>query len=226
MPRLSDASEGVPRFGDSTWVAPVSSFDGDPTSEGPRVAPRDHERRWETALRAPFRIAFLPLRLVARGLEEGVGRYGGRVMSPGPKHVAKGLSVTPALDVGGVSEIGVGPSFLWSGFPSGDSKLHLSGTWSTIDRRRIKLRERIGEQRPVGFVLRADYDYKPNLKFYGIGNETPVSCSDTFQSRRRAPMSCERSDDSTRFGYPVNSNGPSGPRTAPSNRARSSTCSC
>src|SRR5262245_8825015 len=58
-----------PRFGDSAWVAPGVPTHGDSTVAGPRVAPRDHERRWETALRAPFRVAFLPLRLLARGLE-------------------------------------------------------------------------------------------------------------------------------------------------------------
>jgi hypothetical protein len=179
-PVRARASGEVPRFGDSTWVAPNGVTEEDPSADGPRVARPDHERRWETVLRTPFRIVFLPLRFVARGAEEGVGYFGNRVMSPGPKRAAKGIKVGPELDIGGITEVGAGPSITWAGFPSGDSKLHLSGTWSTIDRRRARLSERIGDRQPIGLLLRADYDYKPNLKFYGIGNETPSSNASIF----------------------------------------------
>jgi hypothetical protein len=174
------ASGAEPRFGDSTWVAPTAVLDGDPTAEGPRVAPRDHERAWEWALRAPFRVAFLPLRFLARGTEAGVGYFGARVMTPGPKRPAAGLRVAPELDFGSVTEIGAGPGITWAGFPSGDSKLRLSASWSTTDRRRAKVREVIGNRRPIGFLLSADYDYKPDLRFYGIGNGTPSTDRSIF----------------------------------------------
>ena len=176
LPSTAGASGAVPRFGDSTWVAPTVG----PTTGQPRVARPDHERRWETVLRAPFRVVFFPLRLVARGMEAGVGSFGDRLMNPGPKSAAKGLSIAPELDISGLTEIGPGPAITWAGFPSDDSKLHLSGIWSTIDRRRVQLSGRIGDRRPVGFRLRGDYDYKPNLRFYGIGNETPSSNRSVF----------------------------------------------
>jgi surface antigen Omp85-like protein len=160
-----------PVFGDSSWVAPTAFANGD--SSGVRAeSPRpDHERLWETALRTPFRIGFFPLRLVARGMEEGVGRYGDRLMNPKPKTPAKGWAIGPAIDVDGVTEVGAGPAITWAGTPD-ESRLRLSGTWSTIDRRRVRLSGRIADRRPVGFRLRGDYDYKPNLRFYGIGNQS------------------------------------------------------
>jgi len=173
------ASAAEPRFGDSTWVAPGAP-DGDPTADGPRVARPDHERGWETALRTPFRIAFLPVRLLARGAEAGVGAIGDRVMTPKPKRPAKGLSVGTEIDVSGPTEAGLGPALSWAGFPSGDSKLRISASWSTTDRRRARLTEVIGDRRRVGFRLRADYDYKPDLRFYGIGNGTPSSDRSIF----------------------------------------------
>jgi len=161
-----------PRFGDSSWVAPNVAEIGSPLAGGSRVAPPDHERRWETALRLPFRAAFLPMRLAARGAEAAVGLYGDHFMDPGPKRTPKGLSIAPEVYASGLTEIGVGPAITWAGFPSGDSKLGLSGSWATTDRRRARLSERIADRRPVGFRLRLDYDFRPNLRFYGIGNET------------------------------------------------------
>lgn len=174
------ASGAPSRFGDSTWVAPISGIAADTSMTGTRVARPDHERRWETVLRTPFRVVFFPVRLLARGMEAGVAGFGDRVMSPGPKSMAKGLTFGPELDIGGLTEIGTGPAITWAGFPSGDSKLRLGGTWSTIDRRRVHLSERIGDGQRVGFRLRAKYDYTPNLKFYGIGNETPSSDRSIF----------------------------------------------
>jgi len=174
-------SGAEPRFGDSTWVAPTAVPEGDPTADGPRVARPDHERVWEKALRTPFRIAFLPLRAVARGAEAGVGIIGDRVMTPKPKGPAtKGLRVAPEIDVGSVTEVGGGPAITWAGFPYGDSKLRIAASWSTTDRRRARLTELIGDRKPVGFRIRADYDYRPDLRFYGIGNTTPSSDRSIF----------------------------------------------
>jgi hypothetical protein len=117
-------------------------------------------------------------------MEAGVARYGDRLMNPEPKPTATGVSVGPEIDLGGVTEVGVGPAITWAGFPLDDSKLRASGTWSTIDRRRARLTGTIAERRSVGFRLRAIYDYKPNLRFYGIGNETPSADRSIFLLER------------------------------------------
>jgi hypothetical protein len=160
-----------PRFGDSTWVAPGAPFESS-TSAGARVAAPDHARGWETALRVPFRVAFLPLRLTTRGLEAVANRYGDRL------HEAKqaprpGISVGPEFDLGGLSDIGIGPGITWVGFPVADSKLTLGGTWSTVDRRRARFSDVIHDRRTVAFRLGALYDYKPDRRYFGTGNETP-----------------------------------------------------
>jgi hypothetical protein len=161
------------RFGDSTWIAPAGSFDSDSTTDGPRVARPDHERGWETALRAPFRIAFFPLRLVGSGFEAGVGYVGPRLFEPKAKRPPKiGLALAPFITFGAANDIGVGPSITWLGFPTTGARVHLSGSWSGIDRRRVHFTESIGERRAVGFRLSADYDYRPNRRYYGIGNAT------------------------------------------------------
>ncbi len=170
----SSGARADARFGDSTWVAPASSADGDTATDGPRVAPRDHERRWETALRAPFRVVFYPLRLVGSGLEAGVGYAGPRYFDPKPKRPPKsGPTLAPGIALGALNDIGVGPAIRWVGFPTADATLRLAGSWSAIDRRRVRLSETIADRRPVGFLLDADYDYKPNRHYYGIGNDTP-----------------------------------------------------
>src|SRR5512134_1286339 len=104
----SDAHAGA-RFGDSTWVAPGVPFDSEPTTNGPRVAPPDHERGWETALRAPFRAVFYSLRLVDKGLEAGAGFVGPRVLEPKAKSPAAGPVLAPHISLDAVNDIGVGP---------------------------------------------------------------------------------------------------------------------
>ena len=49
----------------------------EPAREVARVAEPDHVRTWETVLRAPFRVVFYPVRLVARGTEQVVA-FGSR----------------------------------------------------------------------------------------------------------------------------------------------------
>ena len=163
-----------PRFGDSAWVAPALPAGGDPATDGPRVGAPDHERRWETALRAPFRLASLPLRLVAIGLEAGAGYAGPRYFDPKPNRPpARGPTLTPCISLGAVNDIGVGPAIAWAGFPVSGAALHVDGSWSAIDRRSVSFREVIGERRPVGFTLGGDYDSRPNERYYGTGNEAP-----------------------------------------------------
>jgi hypothetical protein len=161
------------RFGDSSWVAPALPADGDSTADGPRVGPPDRERGWETALRTPFRLAFLPLRLAAIGLEAGAGFVGPRYFEPKPaRPPRRGPALAPYFSLGGPNDIGVGPAVTWTG-PA--ATLRLAGAWSAIDRRRTLLRATVGERRPVGFRLRADYESKPNRRYYGVGNDTPES---------------------------------------------------
>lgn len=161
------------RFGDSAWVAPAWPVDSVAT-DAPRVALPDHERRWETALRAPFRVVFFPLRLVALGLEAGVGYLGPRLFEPKAKRPLKqAVVVAPYFTPGAVSDFGVGPAITWAGFPTASARLSLAGSWSATDRRHVRVTGSIHDLQPVGFRVRADYDYKPNRRYFGIGNGTP-----------------------------------------------------
>ena len=176
LPSLSRVSPAAaePRFGDSTWAAPNAPLrPGDPTEPGPRVAPPDHERTWETVMRAPFRLAFLPLRVVARGGEAAANRWGDKIFNPQATEPRRGLHVGPAIKVGRVNDVGIGPGITWVGFPARDATLNAHATWSSIDRRLIKISEVVGLDRPVGFDLTGAYDHRPNRRYYGIGNATP-----------------------------------------------------
>jgi len=159
-----------PRFGDSSWVAPGAPSE-DPTMAGARVAAPDHARGWETALRTPFRVAFFPLRLTTRGLEAIADRYGDRLHDRKPPR--PGISLGPEFDLGGLSDIGVGPGVTWVGFTVADSKLTLGGTWSTVDRRRARFSDVIHDHGAVALRLGAVYDYKPNRRYFGTGNDAP-----------------------------------------------------
>jgi Omp85 superfamily domain len=162
------------RFGDSTWAAPNALLDSGSTTDGPRVAPPDHERGWETALRAPFRVVFYPLRLFANGLEAGVGYIGPRYLVPKPKPLPNsGPTLAPVVSLGAVNDLTLGADLSWVDFPTADAKLRLAASWSTFDGRNVRFSETFGDQRPVGFRLSADYDHKPNRRYYGIGNTTP-----------------------------------------------------
>jgi hypothetical protein len=167
-------AEAGPRFGDSTWVAPTMPSDSGSTAAGPRVAPPDRERGWETALRVPFRVVFFPLRLVGMGLESSVAYLGPRYFDPKPEPPPKrGPQLSPYIAPTAANDIGLGVAVTWGGLPTSDSRLLAAVAWSLNDRRRAHFSETIGYRQPVGFDLRADYDFKPNRRFYGIGNETP-----------------------------------------------------
>lgn len=164
------------RFSDSTWVAPGPSFDAAYVMDGPRVAHPDQERAWETILRAPFRVAFSPFLLVARGLEAGANYIGPRYLEPKAKRPPKaGPIFSPYVTFGGLDDIGLGPALSWAGLPSPSSRLRLESSWSSIDQRQVRFSEVIGYERPIGLAFRADYDYKPNRRYYGIGNSTQES---------------------------------------------------
>jgi hypothetical protein len=167
------------RFGDSTWVAPApySSEHGSPADPGPRVAGRDHERRWETALRTPFRVVFLPFRLITLGLEGAADfaeahfpldewSHAGSAGGP-PK---RGVSIAPQVSLSATEGFGAGASIKK---PLGDpgSVLRTDFIWTTRDTRRARLRAVLGDgTRDVGASAFALYDHRPNRRFYGIGN--------------------------------------------------------
>jgi len=170
-----------PRFGDSTWVAPSIPSDAlavNPETTGPRVAKRDSERAWETMMRAPFRVAFFPLRLLARGIE-GLGPLAEKVFPPGdlfrvtrPK---KGVHFSPEF---------LGASVTANQFAGPGTRAKLTGTYEPLnDTRKFKLKTYVGEGvSTVGMGLNAFYDRRPNRAFYGIGNAS--SDRKTFFLRR------------------------------------------
>jgi hypothetical protein len=172
-PGVAGADAG---FRDSTWVAPSEMFKPDSTTDGPRVAPPDHERRWETALRLPFRIIFIPFRLIAMGMEAAAGYIGPHYIEPKPKRPPKtGPQISPLLDVGAVNDIALGADVTWQNFLFANDKLDASASWSTFDGRVARLSETLGYERPLSLRLGIDYRHNVNRKYYGIGNDTPPS---------------------------------------------------
>jgi len=162
----AELARAEPRFGDSTWVAPNVVIQGTVTDPGPRVAKRDSERGWETAMRAPFRVAFFPVRLVARGIE-ALGPLAEKIAPPGdlfrqarPK--GRGLKFSPEL---------LGATVTAPEFAGPGSKAALTGTWSLTDARKLKFRGYVGDRvSDVGAGFAALYERKPARNFYGIGN--------------------------------------------------------
>ena len=177
---LPERAGAEPRFGDSTWVAPAGVTEETPESPGPRVARPDHERVWETVLRAPFRLAFLPVRLLARGIE-ATGPIIEKHFPPGAPSEQptkkRGLQFSPELIGATVSK----PNFAGPG-----SKLSLTGTWTFADNRKLRLRGHVGDGvSQIGAGAEALYDYRPNRRFYGIGNS---SSSDVTYFLRRTDL--------------------------------------
>jgi hypothetical protein len=171
-------AQAEPRFGDSTWVAPAAPS-GDPATEGPRVAEPDRDRAWETALRLPFRVAFFPLRLLAMGLEESAD-FVERVVPPGnfgkrSAIVEPTFRVSPAFSYSGAAGPGVGASVTSQHFLTPGTRFGATGTWSLRDNRKLRARLTSGEgYATVGAGVEGLHDYRPNRRFYGIGNDAPA----------------------------------------------------
>jgi hypothetical protein len=167
MPRAAHAE---PAFGDSDWVAPTLPDEaGDPAEPGPRVAKADHDKTGETILRAPFRLAFLPLRLVARGAEFLIGKSDATI-APAVGHAPKpAYRIEPIFN----TDPGIGVRMTRNLDPQGDSKVFLTGIYGWHDRRKAKLTYRSAtDDAPLGVHVDATYGFRPNNTFYGVGNES------------------------------------------------------
>ncbi len=180
---LATAGPGVeahaqtnPAFGDSGWVAPLppGTFDGDPTAPGPRVSDEVGEPVGETVLRTPFRILFLPLRLVARGAEAIAGVAGGSV-APKSLHDQKspGLKIRPAVLYAGESDPAIGIRVVSVLDPAHETQWGAAGSWSLRDSRKAQLGYRRGTTEDHwGVRAITNYNYRPFRTYYGIGNST------------------------------------------------------
>ncbi len=180
---LATAGTGVearaqanPAFGDSGWVAPLppGTFDGDPTAPGPRVSDEVGEPVGETVLRTPFRILFLPLRLVARGAEAIAGVAGAGVV-PRSLHDQKspGLKIRPAVLYAGESDPAFGIRVVSVLDPAHQTQWSTAGSWSLRDSRKAQLAYRRGTvDDRWGVLAITNYNYRPFRSYYGVGNST------------------------------------------------------
>ena len=172
-----------PAFGDSNWVAPgwqdhawyeassdTGTFGAD--APGPRVAKPDKDPTGETILRAPFRLLFLPVRLIARGSEAVIGKAG-PLIAPAVGHAhpprwsfepvitpdpSFGFGVTRRLD------------------PAGNSRIQFGAIYGWHDRRRARVSyAATRDTAKHGFDVSLTYRFRPNTVFYGVGNATSIA---------------------------------------------------
>lgn len=167
------------RFGDSTWVAPYppAAADSTPEGTGARVAAPDRARPVETAIRFPFRVLFYPVRLVARGAEQLVGFAGPRY------DPSRHYTVHPAFAFSSAAgaAIGVTVSPPKIAFSRHDYAFRLKTTWSRYDSRRLRLEQWIGQRdKPVNLSIDYMYNYRPNYRFYGLGNDSKKESRATY----------------------------------------------
>jgi hypothetical protein len=183
------ASAQEARFGDSTWVAPypIATEPGDPTADGPRVARKDREPTGESILRTPFRVAFLPVRLLARGIEWGAGIAIPELKGPPIRigfytEVAK---LTPSLSYS--SDTGLEPGFeiRRRSFREDVPNIRVAGGWSTKGQRDAMARVVAGLDTTIwGVGVEGRYKIVPNYRFYGIGNIAPEGGRSIYRDER------------------------------------------
>ena len=187
-----------PAFGDSGWVAPapIGAIDGAPTDPGPRVAGRDTDPVGETVLRTPFRVAFLPLRVVGMGLEKLAGVVGEGLVAPRRfAHQRPRFTVGPTFSYSGSSGPAIGVRATTLLDPAHEARASLGGTWSLRDARRVRADLRWGvPEDAFGAFARAGYDFRPNRRFYGIGNGSSEDDKSIFLAE------VGRADVALRFG--------------------------
>ena len=162
----------APAFGDSGWVAPLPAgapLKGDPAAPGPRVAEREREPTGEAILRAPFRVALLPVRVLARGLEALAGVDITPLNTFGRTH--PGSSVGPSFSYSGGAGLGIGLRTVSVLDRRHAAQLSAEGTWSMRDTRKLRAGIDWGAAAdPWGIDLITTYAFEPNRRFYGIGN--------------------------------------------------------
>lgn len=161
-------AQAGPSFGDSGWVAPLpaGALEPDWTAPGPRVAGKDTEPVGESILRAPFRVAFLPLRLLARGLEAVAGIGGEKIVSRRTLP-----AIQPSFGYSGGAGPALGLRMVSVLDPTHASRWSIGGTWSLRDSRKATADFRRGAVTDRwGLVSRASYGLRPNQRFYGVGN--------------------------------------------------------
>jgi hypothetical protein len=129
-------------------------------------------------LRTPFRVAFLPFRLLARGFEAGANyaeeHFNLQEVNK-PSGPSARVSVGPQFSISGNEGIGLGASVKG---PIVDPKNQFRGDvlWTTLDNRRARLRTLFGEGSSIiGVGAEGMYDYRPNRRFYGVGNDVGTS---------------------------------------------------
>lgn len=188
------------RFGDSTWVAP--SYCVEPLRDDARVAAPDHERTAESVLRAPFRVIFFPARLFARGSEEVVGFASDYFIHPPERVEWLGVRVGPAFGISGTSGPAAGVSL--QGHGGFGARSNLVATWSTKDTRRIRFRGSVTDRHmPLGVEVNATYEYFPNRRFYGFGNEAPYNKTIFLRRENSAGVGVHYGADTYRRVYAV-----------------------
>ena len=170
-----------PAFGDSNWVAPEwtdqawyesASDTGSNGADapGPRVAKPDKDPTGETVLRAPFRLLFLPLRLIARGSEAAVGWVAPRV-SPSTSGHRSPWSLEPIITPD--PSLGIGVTRRLN--PEGTSRVQLSAIYGWHDRRRARVTYSATRDTALyGFDVSFAYRFRPNTLFYGLGNASTI----------------------------------------------------
>jgi hypothetical protein len=119
-------------------------------------------------------LVFFPVRMVARGSEKMVGFASHYVARPPERVEWLGVRIGPAFGISGTS--GPAAGAMLTGHGGLGARSTLVGTWSTKDTRKVHFHAAVTDRRmPLGVEVNAAYDYLPNRRFYGMGNEAPFT---------------------------------------------------
>ena len=190
-----------PAFGDSNWVAPYSEVNpgGDSTEPGPRVGEPQGEPAGETLLRLPFRVALFPVKMLARGLELTAGYVGDEFVPP-PSYTRRyrAFVLEPLVDISGSSGPEAGFRAHLKQFGEPRARTEFMATYSLKQHINARARQRINvPAEPFRLELEQHYRYRPNNRFYGIGNRSRDEDRSIFleeEGRAEARLSAGPSD--------------------------------